>query len=166
VTRNTNETERIQNKNVQFTTGPAAGVKLKQERSKTYGTIEGIEEDFHGAFGADPSDVCDWLNKDEEDFGYQNCTKEKIAQQAEKNGSSEEDEEDEKKEETCAKLKFLEVKQNLDSIISSVDSNPQYSTYYLKLREIRQDVAKEQYKRGRQTEISSFLNTVTIILSM
>jgi hypothetical protein len=32
--------------------------------------LEGIEEeDFHETFGADPSDVHDWLNKDE-DFGY------------------------------------------------------------------------------------------------
>jgi hypothetical protein len=47
-------------------------------------------EDFHGAFVADLSGVHDWLNKDEEDFRYQNLTKEKIAQQAEENDSSEE----------------------------------------------------------------------------
>jgi hypothetical protein len=34
------------------------------------------------------------------------------------------DEEDEKKEEICVKFKFSEVKQNLNSTISSVDSNP------------------------------------------
>jgi hypothetical protein len=50
--------------------------------------LEGIEEDFHGAFGADPRDVSDWLNKDKEDFGYQNLTEEEISQ-AEDDGSSE-----------------------------------------------------------------------------
>lgn len=49
---------------------------------------------FSWSFGADQSDVHDWLNKDEEDFGYQNLNEEEIAQQAE------EDEEDEKKEKT------------------------------------------------------------------
>jgi hypothetical protein len=41
--------------------------------------LEGIE-DFHGAFGADPSYVHDWLNKDEVDFRYQNLTEEETAQ--------------------------------------------------------------------------------------
>jgi hypothetical protein len=50
-------------------------------------------------------------------------------QQGEADGSSEEDEEDEKKEETCVKFRFPEVKQNLDSIIGFVDSNPQYNKY-------------------------------------
>jgi hypothetical protein len=53
--------------------------------------LEAIEEDFHRAFGADQSDVHDWLNKDEE-FGYQNPTEGETAQQAEEGGSSEEDE--------------------------------------------------------------------------
>jgi hypothetical protein len=35
--------------------------------------LEGIaEEDFHGAFAADHSDVHNCLNKDEEGYGYQN----------------------------------------------------------------------------------------------
>jgi hypothetical protein len=34
------------------------------------------------------------------------------------------------------------------------------------LREMRQDIVKEQYRRGTQTKISSFLNTVSIIPSM
>jgi hypothetical protein len=58
-------------------------------------------------FGAYPSNVHDWLNKNEEDFWYQNFVGEKIAQQAEEDGSSEDDEEDEKKEETCAKYKIF-----------------------------------------------------------
>jgi hypothetical protein len=33
------------------------------------------------------------------------------------------------------------------------------------LREMRQNVAKEQYKRGTQTKISSFLNTVSTKLN-
>jgi hypothetical protein len=77
---------------------------------------------------------------------------------------SEEDEEDEKKEETCENLRFSEVKQNLDPIISFVDSNPQYNKHYLMLTEMKQDVAKEQYNRGTQTEISSIFDTGTIIL--
>jgi hypothetical protein len=47
----------------------------------------------------------------------------------------EEGEEDEKKEETCAKINFSGIKQNLDTIISLVDSNPQYNKYFLMLRE-------------------------------
>jgi hypothetical protein len=81
-------------------------------------------------------------------------------------GLSVEDEEDENKEEKCGKFKFSEVKQNLDPIISFVDFNPQYNKYYLMLREMRQDVVKEQYKRGTQAEISLFSNTGSIILSM
>jgi hypothetical protein len=76
---------------VQFRTGPAAGVKLKQNAWNKLITheepefdLEGTEEgDLRGAFGADSSDVRDWLNKSEEDFGYLNLTKEKIMQQAE-----------------------------------------------------------------------------------
>jgi hypothetical protein len=98
---------------------------------------------FHGEFEADPSDDCDWLNKDEEDFGYQNLTGEKIVQ-AEEDGSDEEDEEGEKKEEICAKFKFSEVKENLDFSISFVDSNPQDNKYYLMLREVTQDLMEEQ----------------------
>jgi hypothetical protein len=41
---------------------------------------ESIEELLHGAFGADPSDVYDCLNKDEESFRYQNLTEEEISQ--------------------------------------------------------------------------------------
>lgn len=44
-------------------------------------------------------DVLDWLNTDENDFGYQNLTQEEIAQQVEEKGSNENDEEYEKKEE-------------------------------------------------------------------
>jgi hypothetical protein len=62
-------------------------------------------------------------------------------------------------EEICANFKFSEVKQNLDS-------NPQYNTYYLILREVRHDVVIERYKTGTQTEISSFFKTVSIVLSM
>jgi hypothetical protein len=58
------------------------------------------KETFHGAFGADPSDVHDWLNKDVEDFGYQNLTEEEIARQGEEDNTSEEDDEVEEKEET------------------------------------------------------------------
>jgi hypothetical protein len=47
--------------------------------------------------------VHEWLNKDEEDFGYQNLMKEEIAQQVEEDSSSEEDE---------AKFRFSEVKQS------------------------------------------------------
>jgi hypothetical protein len=67
--------------------------------------------------------------------------------------------------ETCARFKFSEVKQNLDSIISFVDSDRQYNKRYLMLREMGQDVAREQHNRGTQTKIISFLNTVSIILS-
>jgi hypothetical protein len=52
---------------------------------------EGTEEQLHEAFRADPSDVYDCLNKDEEDFRYQNLTKEKISQ-AKDESSSEENE--------------------------------------------------------------------------
>jgi hypothetical protein len=45
-------------------------------------------------------------------------------------------------------VKFSEVKQNLDSVISFVDSNPQYNKYYLMMREMRQGIVKEQFKRG------------------
>jgi hypothetical protein len=50
-------------------------------------------EDVHGA---DPSDVRDWVSKDEGDFEYKNPTEEETAQQAEEDGSRE----DEKKVET------------------------------------------------------------------
>jgi hypothetical protein len=36
----------------------------------------------------------------------------------------------------------------LDFINSFMDSNPQYNKYYLMLRGMREDVAKEQYKKG------------------
>jgi hypothetical protein len=62
-----------------------------------------------------------------------------------------------KKEETCEKFKLSEVKQNLDSIIS---------LYYLMLREMKQDVPKEQYKREHKPKYVHFLSTVSIILSM
>jgi hypothetical protein len=67
-----------------------------------------------------------------------------------------------------AKFKFLEVKQNLDSINSFVDPNPQYvyNKYCLQMGEVRQDVTKEQHKRGTYTKYVNFLNTVSIILSM
>jgi hypothetical protein len=54
--------------------------------------IEGKEDDSHGAFGADPSDVRDQLNKVKDDFKHQNLTKEEIAQQAEEDHSSEDEE--------------------------------------------------------------------------
>jgi hypothetical protein len=47
-------------------------------------------EDFHGTFVADLSGVHNWLNKDQEDFRYQNLTKENIEQQGEEDDSSEE----------------------------------------------------------------------------
>jgi hypothetical protein len=72
------------------------------------------------------------------------------------NGLNGEDEEDERKEETCGKFRFSDVKQNLVSIISFVDCNPQYNKYYLMLKEMRQDVVKEHYKRGTQPKTSSF----------
>jgi hypothetical protein len=40
--------------------------------------LEGIEDDFHGAFGADHCYVRDLLHKDEEDFGYQNFMKKEL----------------------------------------------------------------------------------------
>jgi hypothetical protein len=79
-----------------------------------------------------------------DDFGYQNLTEVEIAPQAEEDGSSEEYEEDEKKEYTCEKFKLSEVKQNMDFVISFVDSHPQYIRYYLMLRDVRQDVVTEQ----------------------
>jgi hypothetical protein len=84
--------------------------------------LEG-REGFHGAFGAVLSDAHDWLSKDE-DCKYQNLTEEETAQ-AEEDGSSEGDEDDEK-EKTCSTSKFSAVK---DSIISFMDSNPQYNKY-------------------------------------
>jgi hypothetical protein len=54
------------------------------------------------------------------------------------------------------RTKFSGMKRNLDSIISFVDSDPQYNKYYSKLRTMRQDVAKEQHEKGTQTKISSF----------
>jgi hypothetical protein len=55
------------------------------------------------------------------------------------------------------KFKFTEEKQNLESIITFVDPNPQYNKYDIMLEERRQDTVKEQYKRGTGTKISSFL---------
>jgi hypothetical protein len=49
---------------------------------------------------------------------------------------------------------FSEVKQNLDFIISFVDSHPKNDKYYPVLREIRQEAVKEQHKRGTQNRIS------------
>jgi hypothetical protein len=45
----------------------------------------------------------------------------------------------------------------MDSVVSFVGSDSQHNKYYLMLREMRQDVVKEQYKRGTQTKVSSFL---------
>jgi hypothetical protein len=70
-------------------------------------------EDAHGAFGVGSSHVRDSLDKDEEDFGYQNLTEEGIAQQAKENISSEGDEEDEKKEATRVKYKIFRSETNL-----------------------------------------------------
>jgi hypothetical protein len=50
----------------------------------------------------------------------------------------------------------------MDSIISYVDSNK----HYVMLWGMRRDIVKEQYKRGTQIKILSFLNMVLIILSM
>jgi hypothetical protein len=58
---------------------------------------------------------------------------------------------------------FSEIKQNLDSVISFVDSNPQYNKYYLILMKMTQDVLKEQYK-DTETKISSYFKTVSVIL--
>jgi hypothetical protein len=52
------------------------------------------------------------------------------------------------------------VKQNLDSIISFVDFNPQYNNYYLMLREMRQDVITEEQK---QKDVH-FLNKISVTL--
>jgi hypothetical protein len=49
------------------------------------------------------------------------------AEEAEDEGSSEEDEEDLKKVETYSTFRFSEVKRNLDSIISFLESDPQYN---------------------------------------
>jgi hypothetical protein len=120
--------------------------------------LEDTEDDFHGSPGAAPSDARDWLNKDEKLFGYQNLTGEEIAQQAE--------EDEENKIKIFAKLRFSEVKQTLDFIISFTDSNPQYNKYYLMLREMRRDVIKEQHKKVTQNQNKlTFLNAVSIILS-
>jgi hypothetical protein len=43
-------------------------------------------------------------------------------------------------------VKFSEVKQNLNSIISFVNSNQHYNKYYLMMREMRQDTVKEHRK--------------------
>jgi hypothetical protein len=69
----------------------------------------------------------DWLNKEEEDFGYQNLTKKKFHNKLKR----------------MVQVKRSGVKRNLDPIISFLDSNPQYNKYYLMLREMRQDVVKE-----------------------
>jgi hypothetical protein len=53
------------------------------------------------------------------------------------------------------RVQIIRSETNLDSIISFVDSSPHYNRYYLMLRELRQNVVKEQYKRGTQVEISS-----------
>jgi hypothetical protein len=47
------------------------------------------------------------------------------------------------------------VKQTLDSSVNFVDYNPQYNKYYLMLREMRQDVVREQYKIGTKTKLNS-----------
>lgn len=57
------------------------------------------------------------------------------------------------------KFQIFKMKQNLDHIISFVDSNPQHNKYYLMQRKVRQDVVREQYKGGTQTEISSIFST-------
>jgi hypothetical protein len=54
----------------------------------------------------------------------------------------------------------------MDSVISFVDSNPQHHKCYLILKEIRQDVVEEQYKRGTETKISTYLNTVSVIQNL
>jgi hypothetical protein len=42
-----------------------------------------------------------------------------------------------RRKEKHAKFKFSEVKQNLNPVISFVDSNPQYDKYYVMLREVK-----------------------------
>jgi hypothetical protein len=54
--------------------------KLIRNEELEFDVLEGIEEDFHGIFRVDPSNVRNWLNKDEEDFGYQDLIEEEIAQ--------------------------------------------------------------------------------------
>jgi hypothetical protein len=71
-----------------------------------------------------------------------------------KEGSSEEYEEEGKA--ICMKFIFSNMKQNLGSIISFMDTNPKYNKYYQMLREVSQDVVKEQYKRRTQTKTNSF----------
>lgn len=66
---------------------------------------------LRGTFGAGTDCTRDWLNKDEEDFGYQSLTAEGTAQQAEDQGSSEEDMEDRKREEKYATFKFPKKKE-------------------------------------------------------
>jgi hypothetical protein len=123
-------------------------VKLKQKRKNKlisneeleFDDLEDIEEDFHGAFRADPSDARDWLNKDEEDFGCQNLIEEEIAQQLKRTVQAKTLRKMERKKKHV-KFKFSEVEQNLN-IISFV-SDQQYNKYYLMLREVKQDVVKE-----------------------
>jgi hypothetical protein len=54
------------------------------------------------------------------------------------------------------KQQFSEAKQNLDSIISFVGSNPQYNKYYLNFREIRQDTVKRTIQ-NRNTNQNNFI---------
>jgi hypothetical protein len=47
----------------------------------------------------------------------------------------------------------------------TLDSDPQYIKYCPVLKEMRQDVVKEQLKKGKQVKPSLFLEAVSIILS-
>jgi hypothetical protein len=120
---------------------------------KNWGLILKAQKKTQGAFGADPSDVYDWLNKDEGDFGYKISLKKKLLKlkrmvqmKIMKKMRRK------RRKKKRVQVKFSEVKQNLDSVISFVDCNLQYNKYYL----IRQDTVKEQYKRGTHTKISLF----------
>jgi hypothetical protein len=48
---------------------------------------------------------------------------------------------------TSEERKNMYTVQIFRSVISFVDSNPQYNKYYLMLREMRQDAIKERHKR-------------------
>lgn len=54
------------------------------------------------------------------------------------------------------KLTFSEVKQNLYSIVTFVDSNQQYDKYYVILREMRQDVVKKSTKEEHKRKLVHF----------
>jgi hypothetical protein len=61
-----------------------------------------------------------------------------------------------RREKKCEQsLRFSEVKQNLDSVIGFVGSNPGYNNCCLMLRQMRLDVVKEQDEGGTETKISS-----------